>query len=223
MNKALIEIEDCGEEKMNKEKMTAKELIEKKSIELLPYNSAGWSWVNNAKQLVSLMITYPNIKNIIEIGSFTGACSTTLLGVYAKARGGKIICIDPCLSNSFDDYNQEFWGIPEWVVYPKDKMFEHFISNVTHNGIDDIVIPMACTSEEFFKLEPEKDIDMVYIDGSHDYEVELEDIRNAFKHYPDAIICGDDYNLPNVFKAVDNAAKELDKLVHNEDEFWIME
>jgi hypothetical protein len=66
----------------------------------------------------------------------------------------------------------------------------------------------------------------VFIDGDHDYEQVIEDIRNAAKIIsPGGLLCGHDYkNMPGVTLAVDEFAKEIGKpLIEEIGTVWMFE
>ena len=70
-------------------------------------------------------------------------------------------------------------------------------------------------STEFFEILPDGALDWIYIDGSHEYEKVLADLRNCWRKVkPDGLILGDDYytkdtnNHPGVRQAVDQFAQE---------------
>lgn len=59
------------------------------------------------------------------------------------------------------------------------------------------------TAEEFYKTNPSKVYDVVFIDGNHDYDFVLNDMNNTYKYVPEGgIFAGHDFYLPEVAEAL---------------------
>ena len=95
---------------------------------------------------------------IVEIGSWKGR-STIWLGQGALESGNIVYAIDPHTGTSSHELTGE------------EDTFEAFISNIKRAGLDKVVRPLRMTSKEACrgKLVKEK-INMVFIDGEHQYE-----------------------------------------------------
>jgi precorrin-6B methylase 2 len=122
--------------------------------------------------------------SVVEIGAWRGDTTVS----FCRACPGMVWAIDPWRSN-MDAY-------------------EKFIEN-TKKTIDLIIMRMP--SLRAVQLFPDKSVDMVFIDGNHDYKFVKEDI---LQWTPKAkkLICGHDYNHPDypgvkhaVDKCVDGA------------------
>ena len=106
--------------------------------------------------------------------------------------------------------------------YPQ--VYYQFLSNVVHNDVQDYIDPFPSTSliaARYFEKNNIK-ADLIYIDGSHDYEDVVADLKSYWPLVNDGgIMFGDDYNpeqWPGVVKAVD----EFSDKIKQEDGFWIL-
>ena len=87
------------------------------------------------------------------------------------------------------------------------------IQNLNHFAENLSIIKLDSISAS--KLFKPKSLDLIYIDGSHDYKSVLKDIKAWYSRVkPNGIICGDDYNehWNGVVDAVNEFA-ELKKLI----------
>jgi MMP 1-O-methyltransferase len=95
---------------------------------------------------------------IVEIGSWKGK-STIWLGSGSKAGNKvKVYAIDPHTGSS--EHQKESEKV--WT-------FEEFKKNITNAKVDDIISPIVKTSEEAAKNFNEP-IELIFIDGAHEYE-----------------------------------------------------
>lgn len=155
------------------------------------------------------MINYINSKHptkeltILEIGSWVGV-STEL---FAKAFK-QVIAVDPWAKTT---------GINcQYNMKLVEKEFDERMKNY------DNVIKCKMTSEQAIKNENIKDINIIYIDGAHDYKNVSLDIE-LWKDKIKLFICGHDYydKFPGVKKAVNEAFIKPDKLFP--DSSWLVE
>ena len=158
--------------------------------------------------LVDLLLTLPlwtREWDAIEIGSFIGE-SASILSLFFK----NIICIDP---HSQDD---TFSG------YKMQDIRRLFAEKTAGRNIRIIERP----SSEVFSHFPDKRVSFVYIDGAHDYNAVIHDIRNySAKIFDDGFIGGHDYGVADpacsgVKRAVDEMYGEPDWLF--EDSSWLV-
>ena len=105
---------------------------------------------------------------IVEIGSWKGK-STVWLGKGALKAGAKTLyAIDHHVGS--EEHQGE--GAPVWT-------FREFENNIEKAGLTGIVQPLVKTSAEARPLVREP-IDLLFIDGAHDYESVQEDFRLWF-------------------------------------------
>lgn len=96
---------------------------------------------------------------IVEIGSWKGK-STSWLGAGSKAGNSIMIyAIDPHIGSS--EHNK---------IFGKVQTFEEFNSNIKNAKIEDIVVPIVATSEEAAE-KFEHPVELIFIDGAHEYEM----------------------------------------------------
>ncbi|MFD8494815.1 class I SAM-dependent methyltransferase [Amycolatopsis sp. NPDC059657] len=97
---------------------------------------------------------------IVEIGSHQGR-STVVLGSAARTVGATVIAVDPFVDGKL------FGGSPTR---------QRFEANITAAGLDDVVELVAGYSTE---LRPgwDRPIQLLYIDGKHDYWTYTDDLR----------------------------------------------
>jgi predicted O-methyltransferase YrrM len=126
----------------------------------------GWLTEAQARALWDAALRLPTGCRILEIGSHQGR-STTVLGIAARRRGATVVAVDPFVEGRL------FGGTPT------RKRFEQ---NIVRAGLKDVVelIPAYST-----KLRPNWDrpIDLLYIDGKHDYWTFTDDLRWS-EHLP---------------------------------------
>jgi len=97
---------------------------------------------------------------IVEIGSWEGK-STVWLAKGSKAgSNAKIYAVDPHTGSS---EHKKRYGVV-WT-------FEEFKKNIKRANVEDIVVPIVKTSEDAARDWDEKPIELLWIDGSHEYEM----------------------------------------------------
>ena len=156
--------------------------------------------------LLDLINSLTDKENMIEIGTFTGE-STVIFAQHFK----KVIGIDPMLSN-YDSQdptsNFDFNEVLEMFANrTKDYKNIQLITKTSDDAADDF-------NDEVF--------DFVYIDGIHQYENVLSDIKNYLpKIKKGGVIGGHDYvsNWPGVQLAVNEIFGAPDKTF--KDGSWI--
>lgn len=197
------------------------------NLNLLDVDMQGWN--GNSKVFHQLIDeTNPNI--IIEVGTWKGQSAINMGNyVLSKKLNSKIYCIDTWLGAI------EFWtnfkNTPGRDLILKNgypQVYYQFLSNVVHNGLQDVIIPFPNTSSTGFKyLEYNKiKADLIYIDASHEEEDVYSDLKNYYKILNDGgIIFGDDFteNWIGVKNAVNKFTIE-NKIRYEilENNFWVI-
>lgn len=132
---------------------------------------AGWLTREQACVLWSRTRRLARGDTVVEIGSHQGR-STIILGTAARSVGATVIAIDPFVSG-------RLFGGPA--------VREVFEANVINAGLIDTVelIPRRSTG-----LRPvwDRPIDLLYIDGKHDYWTFTDDLRWSEHLRPDGDI-----------------------------------
>jgi len=97
---------------------------------------------------------------IVEIGSWKGK-STIWLAKGSKAGNNvKIYAVDTHTGSS--RYREKYGEV--WT-------FEEFKENIKKTNVEDIIVPVVKTSEDAARDWDEKPIELLWIDGSHEYEM----------------------------------------------------
>jgi predicted O-methyltransferase YrrM len=93
----------------------------------------------------------------VEIGAYKGR-SAISLGLGLKERNGRVVSIDP------------------HTLEPNQ--LDTFTSNVARAGVDQIVTPVVRLSHDARPLVRDGSVSVLFVDGSHEYEDVLLDIRD---------------------------------------------
>jgi predicted O-methyltransferase YrrM len=113
----------------------------------------GWLSDEEAGMLYELARRATGRGVVVEIGSFKGR-STISLGLGSRAGASlPIYAIDPHRGPSYDA----------------------FLANIARAGIDDLVTQVRQPSQQALEAIGEHPIELLFIDGSHKYEMVLQD------------------------------------------------
>ena len=141
---------------------------EMREIKSLVDGIDGWLSDTEGELLYELARNCTGRGVIVEIGSWKGK-STVWLGKGVRAGGaGKIFAVDPHLG--FVEADDQIG---------KGSTFEEFQQNIRHAGIADLITPIVKTSEEAardFNLP----VELIFIDGLHEYEFARQDFELWF-------------------------------------------
>lgn len=157
-----------------------------------------------------IQTTKPSL--VIEVGSFLGY-SAIKMAKEIKRLGldSKIICIDTWLGSPehYDMHKGDMKDDRLGYKHGYPTMYYKFISNVIHNGVEDIIQPFPFPSsiafktlEKLFKKQNLK-ADFIFIDGSHEeYDVYM-DLHYYYQLLKDGgQLWGDDWAWESVRKGV---------------------
>ena len=122
----------------------------------------GWLKEGQARMLFDAVMALPDGATVLEIGSHQGR-STVVLGRALRARSGSLVCVDPFVDGR---------------LFGGSSTREKFERNVGDAGIEDVV---TLEAEFSTRLRPRwsRHIDLLYIDGKHDYWTFTDDLRWA--------------------------------------------
>ena len=160
-------------------------------------------------------------KVISEVGSWKGA-SAAHLAKASEKYGSKIYCVDPWLwvrpEDNMPNGGRDNLGTP--------MIYNQFIRNFVGTEAANRIHPLRNTSFAMAHIFSEKGVkaDLIYIDGSHEYNEAYLDICFYSRLLaPGGIIFGDDMNLRGVFAAVIRYSTESNQLIDQVDgQFWIL-
>ena len=150
----------------------------------------GWM---SSKELEWLSEQSKYMSSIVELGSYRGRSTSALL----SGCKGTVYAVD-----KFND--EEYHPLPGYTVPTTNSMLEDFKSNVGHHKNLQIV---QMDTVEASKYLP--DVDMVFIDSSHEYEHTLSELK-AWNPKTRKLICGHDYpGWPGVERSVNEFFGQL--------------
>lgn len=154
----------------------------------------GWFYDGEAWELAKLPHAHPGQRplTVVEIGSWKGR-STICLAFGMQNRAGMIYAIDPHMPAA-TGHAAEYGDVDT---------FGEFLSNVARAGFSDAVTPLRMTSAEAATRFDHMAIDVLFIDGAHEYEYVVDDIRRYVPRLSDiAFVAFNDPSRPGVFRAL---------------------
>ena len=168
--------------------------------QILPF--LNWGMYFNSEYLKKILQNN-NIVNVIEIGSLYGLSTRHLASMLPE--NGKLYAID------------------SWEYHKL--MYEQFLSNIVLTGMTQKIIPIKQRSDQAIEQMKSYGIifDLIYVDGDHETEGVLTDLE---LYYPlvhsKGVICGDDWLLSSVRKAVEIFAQEHQLTIYAACNFWFL-
>ncbi len=134
-----------------------------------------------------------------EVGVWTGDFSKR---IYEICNPSELVLIDPWFYFTKENYFDKK-KIGKYTQEAQDSRYKQVI-NMFQNEINTQKVKIRReTSTEAAVHFPDNYFDFVYIDGNHDYEYVLNDIKIYYeKTKSGGILSGDDYRLPDVQKAL---------------------
>ncbi len=120
-------------------------------------NVDGWLTDREGQALYTLATRCTGRGEIVEIGSWKGK-STILLSLGSRSNAGKPIhAVDPHIGSPEHNKKEKVWT------------FETFKTNIANAGVQDMVRPIVQTSEAAAQTFSQP-VELVFIDGAHEYE-----------------------------------------------------
>ena len=152
--------------------------------------------VEDFQQLFNLAANVPENGKIVEIGAGAG-CSLVTMAVASKAktRGIELITIDLFQKANYLEYGYNI---------TKESALDKFLENMKFWELD-VKLLREHSALAYKKIE-DKSVDLLFIDGDHQYaEIKADIINYSLKVKDGGILCGHDYQKchPGVVKAVD--------------------
>lgn len=132
----------------------------------------GWLSINEAIELYNIAESLPmNAPVVVEIGSWLGKSSLVLAKGIKNKRGAKLYCIDPFNADGDDSSAVTYAKIMSSL---ETSLTEKFIHNMRKNHIFGVVEMLQGYSYDFVDSFSKK-IDLLFIDGNHEYRAVLRD------------------------------------------------
>ena len=181
----------------------------------------GW---NSYSEVFNKTINEVRPQVILEVGTWLGASAIHMAKLCRKySLNTKIFCVDTWLGA------EEFWtylkDTPERDLKLKNgypQVYFEFLANVVEHNVQDMIVPVPNTSHIASIILKKLEIspDLIYIDGSHEYQDVMADLNDYYELLrPGGIIFGDDISWVGVSNAVRNKFKEYELFENN---FWIV-
>jgi predicted O-methyltransferase YrrM len=138
---------------------------------------------------------------VVELGSYKGESAMALgHGIKKYGKNAKLFCVDPFvpvkLSENPSKGEKKF--NKNLRKYNMRLIFEKNMAKYPHSTLQE----KSEDAHVRFQFTP---IDFIYIDAEHTFKAVLNDIRKWINHINiGGVMCGHDYNLPDVKRAVDS-------------------
>lgn len=154
----------------------------------LKFDDHGW-FHEGSRELLSSVIS-PKTRHIIELGSWLGKSTRW---IARNAPNAKIIAIDTWEGSLEHKDNKEYRK-------KLSRLYEQFLYNCW--DYKDQIIPIRKTSARaLLEIAGDKrlceSVELVYVDGSHEYEDVIVDLELIYNLFPCAEIIGDDWDWVN--------------------------
>ncbi len=120
-------------------------------------------WLHEAARVTCMRAGHATV---VEIGSWKGRSTIALaLGISASGRGGRLYAID------------HHRGSSEHIAkYGEVDTYADFCTNIARAGVSEVVIAVRQESASAVGLFENESVDMIFIDGSHEYTAVLADL-----------------------------------------------
>jgi predicted O-methyltransferase YrrM len=156
----------------------------------------GWLWLDEGCALseAARRARPDGEPLVVEIGSWLGRSTICLARGLARRRspGGRVVAIDP---HSGSKEHDELW--------PETGTFGRFLENLRRAGVEHLVEPCRTTSHEARRTLGVRDIDVLFIDGSHEYPDVCRDLDDWLPLLaPGAVVALNDVVWPGVLRAL---------------------
>ena len=154
---------------------------------------------HEGEALMSWAKTFSKIGPLLEVGNFCGK-SSIYLGLAAKEQNQVVFTIDHHKGSEEHQLNEEYFD-PE--IYDESlnsvNTFPLFLKNIRIFDLEDSVIPIVSSSARVAKGW-NKNLGMVFIDGSHSLESATLDYESWGSHIKNggALVIHDIFEDPNL-------------------------
>lgn len=173
-------------------------------------NIPGWT---DGRIIEELKNYAKGAKTIVEIGSWKGKSACAM----ASVTDGLVYCVDTWQGGADRDTD-------EALQNPID-VYRQFLAYVSNFGLSHKIVPICQSSKTAWKLFRDRCIDLLFIDGDHRYFSVTDDLRYWVQFVKfNGVICGDDYQVPGVYMAVNAFVRLTDFKLETkvDDKMWIL-
>ena len=188
----------------------------------------GWVHVGNERMLRRL-IRDRQPRVILELGAWLGLC-TQFLAEESAPHGSLVLAIDRWDGRWLLQTQQAQYAADEealGMLSSSLPLYETFLANLW--ALQSRVFPIRMDTKAGMHRISQLGVpvDLVYVDADHTKEATLADIHNAVTLFPDAVVCGDDWQWPDVRDAVehyvDASGGQLRAQSHPAENWWCLE
>jgi hypothetical protein len=150
---------------------------------------------------------------IIELGSWLGRSAE----YFARSAPNALIFAVDLWDNAVILADKHYCGNPEnLAILNVGPLYDRFMSNMWEyklrvvDGKPKGILPMRMDAMEALRVLKRAGVepDLVYVDASHHYDGVYRDIKVTLELFPRAHIVGDDFDYPDVRRAVEQCATE---------------
>jgi len=142
-----------------------------------------WFNCSEIKQRILNYVTNDKPNNILEIGCYEGLSSVFFADNLLDHPESSLTCVDPFMTIENNDHGR----------FLKNNEEENFDFNVSNCNNSDKISIRKITSDKYFETN-DKYFNFIYIDGCHEPDFIIRDMRNSFKYLiKDGIMWMDDY------------------------------
>lgn len=180
------------------------------------YQNIGEDWMDFQNFYSKMVEHFPDNSHFVEIGSWKGRSSSYMaVEILNSNKKIKFDCVDTWEGSlEHTDVNSPFF-IQE-LVDNKDWLYYEFLKNTL--PVRDMINPIRLSSLESAKLYPDRSLDFVFIDASHEYEDVKQDILSWYpKVKKGGYIAGHDYTT------FDGVQKAVDEIIIHKGLNWVLE
>jgi hypothetical protein len=183
-----------------------------------------WGW-NGDLPIFNDLISQMRPTTVVEVGSWLGQSSCTMArSMKTHNLDSVLICVDTWLGSL------EHWKSPADRAHLDTKngrptIYESFMTNVDREELSGYVVPLPLPSTIACQLLADMPVDMVYLDGSHDYRDVLRDLQDYWPMVRDngGILFGDDLAWESVSRAVSEFARSIEILPTIVGPHWVFQ
>lgn len=160
-------------------------------------------WMTDA-ELIWLARQAVKCASIVEIGSYQGHTTR----VFGDNTQGHVYAID-----DWQGLREEWWT-EKTPLRIRENLFQIFSANISDLVDAGTVIPLTCDHAKIHELPAIPCGDLIFIDGDHKHENVKRDIETWLPYLnPGGMICGHDFNLEPVQRAVKELLSGADTAV----------
>jgi hypothetical protein len=158
-----------------------------------PEDTQGWG---SRHPIFETLIRRVDPQLVVEVGTWKGGSALQMARVLKElGSGGQLLCVDTWLGAPEHILRRDYFSSLR-MKHGYPQLFHTFLGNVIRAGFADVITPLPQTSDNAAVLLKRLGLrpDLIYIDGAHDYEPVLSDLRNYWPlRAPGGFLFGDDY------------------------------